>query len=100
MAQPPQTSEANSRINGYFERVAIWACSAMIGFGLLVFQDHRAQLVKMEEKVQHLYVDKVSRQELKEEINRVVQSQEATKSDILARLDLFFEAIKSSRQNK
>lgn len=81
---------ANSRINQYWEKFGIWACTAMVGFGLLVFQDQRAQIEKLEERVNFLYQDKVSKAELKEEINRILIAQEASKSDIIARMELYF----------
>ncbi|MNQ43064.1 hypothetical protein D3C85_801310 [compost metagenome] len=84
---------ANTRLNDLFQRFGIWACSAMMAFGILVFQDHRAQLGKLEEKVNHLYIDKVSRAELKEEVNRILVAQEASKADILSRLEIYFGRI-------
>lgn len=84
------TEPANSRINKYWEKFGIWACTAMLGFGLLVFQDQRAQVAKLEEKVNFLYQDKVSKAELKEEINRLSQEYQAGKSDIIARMEIYF----------
>jgi hypothetical protein len=85
-----ENDNPNGRINSYWEKFGTWACTAMLGFGLLVFQDQRAQVSKLEEKVNFLYQDKVSKADLREEINKILQAQEASKTDIIARMELYF----------
>lgn len=84
---------ANTRLNNYIERFGVWACSIIMGFGLMTYQDLKAQTDKLEEKVNFLYQDKVSKAELREEINRIVKAQEAAKTDIIARMELYFGRV-------
>lgn len=84
------TETANSRINKYWEKFALWACSGVIALLCLAYQDQRTQVTKLEEKVNFLYLDKVSKSDLKETEDRLMKRIEGMGSDILARLDIYF----------
>lgn len=82
---------ANSRINAVWEKFAIWACSAIIALLVIGYQDQKSKVDKMEERLQFLYLDKVSKNELKEVETRIMNRIEAGNADILARIDLYFK---------
>ena len=86
MANEPQ--DANSRINGYWERVCMWVCGGAIALLCLVYQDQKVTVDKLEEKVQFLYVDKVSKQDMDRLEERIMKGIAAGNSDIISRLEL------------
>lgn len=88
------SSGADSRINNYFERLALWACGAIIALLCIGYQDQKTRVDKMEEKLQFLYLDKVSKNELKDVEARIMTRIEAGNADILARIDLLIKASK------
>ncbi|MNV97677.1 hypothetical protein D3C71_1928290 [compost metagenome] len=59
----------------------------------MVIQDIRTQNKELESRVLFLYTDKVSNQQLKDTEQRLVTNIEGMRSDLLARLDLYFGAI-------
>lgn len=83
-------TSANSRITAVWERLAVWALSFIIVLLGLAYNDQKGKIEKMEERVQFLYIDKVNKSELKETETRIMSRIEASQSDILARLDLYF----------
>lgn len=85
----PDTS-AHSRITIIWEKAAVWALSFIIVLLGLAYNDQKTKIEKMEERVQFLYIDKVNKSELKETEYRIMTRIEASQSDILARLDLYF----------
>lgn len=85
---------ANLRISRYWERLALWGCSGIIALLSLAFMDQRTQVTKLEEKVNFLYLDKVSKSDLKETEDRLMKRIEGMGSDILARLDIYFGKMK------
>ena len=82
---------ANSRINAVWEKFAIWACSAIIALLVIGYQDQKSKVDKMEERIQFIYNDKVSKNELKDVEARIMNRIEAGNADILARIDLYFK---------
>lgn len=100
------TQTANSRINNYFEKVAIWLGGVVIALLCLAYQDQKSTLNKLESNVQVLFMDKVNKQDLKDLESRWFSRLEATNSetralikssneDIIARLDLYFKIQKN-----
>ncbi len=83
----------NSRIHSYFERLAIWACGFIIVLLGLAYNGQKAQIEKMEEKVQFLYIDKVNKSDLKDTEYRIMSRIEGMQTDILARMDILFNKI-------
>lgn len=88
---------ANGRINNLWEKFAIGLLSVVMALGMLVIQDIRTQNKELESRVLFLYTDKVSNQQLKDTEQRLVTNIEGMRSDLLARLDLYFGALKSRK---
>lgn len=81
---------ANTRINNLTERVAIGLLSLILGWGQLQYQEAKDRVKDLETKVQTLYLEKVSRGDLRDVEDRINSRIESMKSDLLARLDLYF----------
>lgn len=84
---------ANNRISAIWERFALGLISVVMALGLLVIQDLRTQVKETESRVLFLYTDKVSNQQLKDTEQRLVTNIEGMRSDLLARLDLYFGSL-------
>ena len=84
---------SDRRMNGLFERFAIWAGGLLIAILFMAYQDQRADIVRLEEKVSFLTTDKVSRTDLRETEARIMARIEGMQSDILARMDLLFGRV-------
>lgn len=84
---------ANTRINNLWEKFAIGLLSVVMALGMLVIQDIRTQNKELESRVLFLYTDKVSNQQLKDTEQRLVTNIEGMRSDLLARLDLYFGSL-------
>lgn len=83
-------ADANARINNLTERVAIGLLSLILGWGQLQYQESKERVKDLETKVQTLYLEKVSRGDLRDVEDRINSRIESMKSDLLARLDLYF----------
>ena len=81
---------ANSRINSVWERLAIALLGILLGWMQIQYQDSKQQVKELEVKVQTLYLDKVSKGDLKDVELRINDKIEGMKTDLLARLDLYF----------
>lgn len=81
-------SLANSRINAAWEKFAIWACSAIIALLAIGYQDQKSKVDKMEERVQFLYLDKVSKQDMDKFEERIMTGIAAGNAALMARMDL------------
>lgn len=92
-----QNDNANNRINNLWEKFAIGLLSVVMALGMLVIQDIRTQNKELESRVLFLYTDKVSNQQLKDTEQRLVTNIEGMRSDLLARLDLYFGTLKSRK---
>ena len=90
---PNPSPDANNRITAIWERFAIGLLSVVMALGLMVIQDIRAQNKELESRVLFLYTDKVSNQQLKDTEQRLVTNIEGMRSDLLARLDLYFGSL-------
>ncbi len=88
---------ANQRITNLWEKFAIGLLSVVMALGMLVIQDIRTQNKELESRVLFLYTDKVSNQQLKDTEQRLVTNIEGMRSDLLARLDLYFGTLKSRK---
>lgn len=95
-------SSANQRINSVWERLALGLLSLIVGAMILAYQGMRADHKELESKVFTLQMDKVSKADLRETENRLLQGfhaqisdlksqQESNKQDILSRIDLYFK---------
>ena len=88
---------ANSRISATWEKFALGLLSLVVALSLMVIQDIRTQNKELESRVLFLYTDKVSNQQLKDTEQRLVTNIEGMRSDLLARLDLYFGSLKSRK---
>lgn len=80
-------SNANSRINHIWERLAIGLIGILMLWGATQFQELKSQNKELENKVLFLYTDKVSTAQLKDTEDRLIKQIDGMKADILARLD-------------
>lgn len=94
---PNPSPDANTRISAIWEKFAIGLLSVVMALGMLVIQDIRTQNKELESRVLFLYTDKVSNQQLKDTEQRLVTNIEGMRSDLLARLDLYFGSLKSRK---
>lgn len=83
-------ADANARINNLTERVAIGLLSLILGWGQVQYQEAKDRVKDLEIKVQTLYLEKVSKSDLREVEDRINSKIDGMKSDLLARLDLYF----------
>ena len=81
---------ANSRINNLWEKAAIGLLGILLGWMQIQYQDSKEQVKELETKVQTLYIDKVSKSDLKDVEERINSKIDGMKTDLLARLDLYF----------
>ena len=88
MATPCDDVNANSRINAVWEKFAIWACSAIIALLAIGYQDQKSKVDKLEERVQFLYLDNVSKQDMDKLEETIMSGIAAGNTAILARMDL------------
>lgn len=93
---------ASKRINRYLEKFAVWIVGIVIALGSWAWNGMDARVTKVEDRVAFLYQDKVSRQELKDEMALIRQSmdkgnlelisrQDQMKQDIISRLELIIK---------
>ena len=85
------TPNNSSILSPYWERFSIWSCGAIIALLCIGYNDMRTKVEGLDERVQILFLEKVSKQEMKEVEQRIMQRIEAGNADILARLDLYFK---------
>ena len=84
----------SSILSPYWEKFSIWAAGAIIALLCIGFQDQRTKVERLDERVQILFLEKVSKQEMKEVEQRIMSRIEAGNADILARIDLLIKASK------
>ncbi len=94
-----QATGADTRINGYWEKWGLWVAVALLSVCAYTFQDQKSRIDRLEADVQKLYIEKVSKEDMKEFEARVTKQVEGIKEDILSRLDLYFATThKRSKQ--
>lgn len=77
----------------HWERLARWACGAIIALLCIGYQDQKSTIERLDERVQFLMLDKVSKDDMRELEQRIMERIEAGNADILARLELYFGKI-------
>ena len=93
------------RFSNYFERIAIGLISFVITVMFLAYQSHQSDFKELEARVLTIQMDKVSRSDLNDvearinknfdaRIGELISRSTSDKQDILARLDLYFQAKK------
>lgn len=91
MATQQDSNSGNSILAPYWERFAIWLCGAVIALLCLGYNDMSTKVERLDERVQILFLEKVSKQEMKEVEQRIMSRIEAGNADIISRLDLYFK---------
>lgn len=86
------------RINKFIEKFSVWIVSILISIGGYMYTKIDDKLETLEERVAYLYQDKVSRQELKEEMSLLRNSQNQMKDDIVQRLELILRMLPANRE--
>ncbi len=81
---------ANTRLNNIWEKLSIGLLGILLGWMQIQYQDSREQVKELETKVQTLYLDKVSKSDLKDVEVRINDKIDGMKTDLLARLDWYF----------
>lgn len=78
-----------------FNWVVKWALpfllSLVVGYQQTQMQDMKQNQKEVESRVLFLYTDKVGKQELRDTEDRLTRNIEGLKTDIIARLDLYFK---------
>lgn|SRR5690606_31140849 len=86
---------ANSRINKFIEKSLIWIIGAVFSIGVAAWNKMDTEVDALQEKVAFLYQDKVSRQELKDEMflirNQIEKDYQQLRGEILGRLDFILK---------
>lgn len=85
---------ANGRITNLTERAAIGLLSLVIGFMTILYNGQQDRIKDLESRVIVLQTTKVDRGDLKEFKEEINASIAAMKSDLIARLDLYFGKLK------
>lgn len=97
MASP---SDVDSRLNSYWERWGAWVAVLLLSVCAYTFQEQKSRIDKLEENVQQLYMEKASKEDMREFENRVARQVDGIKNDILGRLDFYFNTPKQKATNK
>lgn len=92
------SSTANNRINGYWEKWGMWVAIALLSVCAYTFQEQKTRIDRLEANVQQLYMEKASKEDMKEFENRVTKHVEGIKEDILSRLDFYFTNKQPSKK--
>jgi hypothetical protein len=92
-------TEADKRINSYWERWGVWVAVALLSVCAYTFQEQKARIDRLEANVQQLYMEKASKEDMKEFESRVSKQVEGIKSDILDRLDFYFTNHKADKKS-
>ncbi len=91
------SESANSRINNLYEKLAIGLLTIMVGWMQIQYTESKEQMKDLETKVQTLYLEKVSKSDLREVEDRINSKIDGMKSDLLARLDLYFGKLNANK---
>ena len=83
-------NSAEQRINGYWEKWGLWVAVALLSVCAYTFQEQKTRIDRLEADVQKLYIEKASKEDMREFEGRVTRQVEGLKEDILSRLDFYF----------
>ena len=92
-----QQNNGGAVLAPYWEKFSIWACSAIIALLCIGYQDQKTTIDKMEERVQFLMLDKVSKNDLKEVETRIMNRIEAGNENVLSRIELLKQFISEAK---
>lgn len=81
---------ANSRINNFWERAALFFLTAVLSLTVWAFQEQGKKVEALEQRVLLIQTTKVDRGDLRDVEDRINSKIDGMKSDLIARLDLYF----------
>lgn len=87
---PNPNDSANGRLNALWEKLAIGLLTIIIGYQQLQYQEMRADIKDTQSKVVILTTSKVDRSDLRDLEDRINNKIDGMKTDLIARLDLYF----------
>lgn len=88
---------ANNRISNYWERVGLFLMGIVLALVVWAFQEQSKRVEKLESTIIVLQTTKVDKTDLRDVEDRINSNISAMKSDILARIDLYFQKTKSGQ---
>ena len=86
---------ATQKINRFIEKFAVWIVTILISIGGTMYTKMDNKIEVLEERVAILFQSKVSREELREEMALLRNSQALMKDDIIQRLELIMRMLPS-----
>lgn len=86
-------TSTSQRINKWVEKFAVYIVGVLISIGGFFYTKMDNKVEVLQERVSHLYQDKVSRQELRDEMGLLRSSQNQMKDDIIQRLELILRML-------
>lgn len=81
---------ANTRISAIWERMALGLLAIILGFTVWAFQAQTKKVEELEARVLVIQTSKVDRSDLRDVEDRINSKIDGMKSDLIARLDLYF----------
>lgn len=79
----------NTPLGLYWERFALYLASVLLAVGAWMWVQNHGRMNDLENKVQQLQVDKVSRQEFNALEDRIYKRMDTVKTDIIERIDWY-----------
>ena len=79
----------NTPLGLYWERFALYLVGVLLAVGAWMWVQNHARINDLENKVQQLQVDKVSRQEFNALEDRIYKRMDVVKLDIIERIDWY-----------
>ena len=79
----------NTPLGLYWERFALYLSGVLLAVGAWMWVQNHARMNDLENKVQQLQVDKVSRQEFNALEDRIYKRMDTVKTDIIERIDWY-----------
>lgn len=89
----PPSGSSSDKFNKLIGRVAAFSITVVVAIAGMIYKDTSNRVANVEERVNYLFMDKISRAEFKEEINQLRVQNEANKADILSRQNSVREDI-------
>lgn len=92
---PTNGVSANSRINKFVEKFSVYIIGVLLSLGIAGWNKIDTDIDKINDRVSFLYQDKISRQELKDEMflvrSQIERDNQQLRTDILSRLELILK---------
>ena len=87
------SNDANSRINGYWERIALFLIGIVLSLVVWAYQEQGKKIERLESTALVLQTGKVDKADLRDVEDRINTKIDGMKSDILSRLEWYFGKI-------